>query len=690
MASKLSLLSNEEMESLAAFDITKTLDLHDPRFGSTGSMQFQCPTCGMNEDACIGHHAILRLPYSIFHPLVYKETLTIINSTCIKCKCKSGQGNRCPECGEIVPKDYEINTYKRHQRMAKKKKSNKDMCITCKCELENENWCPNCEEVVKKSYEKHKNNKDNYHAAVRSKADHENIYIFPGDVEDILPKGYVISSILVPPMHLRTPKDIEWSSDIQRLYEELVQCLKASASADMVSELYNKIIGASSSTGIIGSMSKKDGVFRKMMLGKRVEQSARSVITPDPCISIDEVAVPKIIIEKVRLPVVATMYNKDVLKKLAKKGVLWTKNVQAMPRNVVCGMEFLRMPEDGDMVLLNRQPSLSKESIMCFKVVVRKDDYKTIGINPQVVAPFNADFDGDEMNIFFFDNSYRAEMKELCTNFKDVVVPVQDLVAGCYMMSNPRLSCAMPREDKYETVDDDLWDRCMMHFAIAPSLYEFADVCERAKDDRNLKTSLALLNVCLPGQNIDSLIKLNKKRLTEIIRELDIKVLNNLQHVVLTWLESKGLTVPISSVACTYRPTLEDVIDEEHFRELCIITAKRELEGAQILHIVDSGAKGSITHVSNMAVSLGQQYILGKPGVFCENSYSSGLTPNEFFGHQMAAREGVVSTGVSTASTGYLNRRVCTILADVNRNCNDAIGDKYCISTFPPYNVTLP
>ena len=88
-----------------------------------------------------------------------------------------------------------------------------------------------------------------------------------------------------------------------------------------------------------------------------------------------------------------------------------------------------------------------------------------------------------------------------------------------------------------------------------------------------------------------------------------------------------------------------------------------------------------------MAVSLGQQYILGKPGVFCENSYSSGLTPEEFFGHQMAAREGVVSTGVNSASTGYLNRRVCTILADVYKNSNDAIGDKYCISTFPQYKI---
>ena len=627
------------MKSIAAFDITDTLDLHDPRFGSTGSMQFQCPTCNMQENECIGHHALLRLPYTIFHPLVYKEAEEIINNTCIKCGCKRGQGNKCPDCGQIIPKDYEIKAYK----PTKKTRRLLDPLIPVR-------------------------QNDEYHAAIRSKVEnkYENMYLFPCDVACIMPKGYVVSSILVPPVHLRTPKDIEWSSDIQKLYEELVKNLKKPASAYVISGVYNKIIGASSSTGIIGSMSKKDGVFRKIMLGKRVEQSARSVITPDPCIAIDEVAVPKIIIEKVRLPVVVTMYNINVLKNLARKGALWTNGVQAMPRNVVCGMQFLRMPENGDMVLLNRQPSLSRESIMCFRVVIRKDDYKTIGINPQVVAPFNADFDGDEMNIFFLDNSYRAEMRELCADFKDVVVPVQDVVAGCYMMS---------KDDT--NIDKNLWDQCMMQLP-EPKMALRLPTAQ--------KTPKALIDAYLPGHNTE---KLNKKRLTEIIRAegSDIKVLENLQHVVLTWLERKGLTVPISSVACTKRPSLLEDPDPDYFKEQCIIIAQEELAGAQILDIVESGAKGSITHVSNMAVSLGQQYILGKQGVFCENSYFSGLTPHEFFGHQMAAREGVVSTGVNTALTGYLNRRVCTILADVYRNFNDTIGDKYCISTFPPYKV---
>lgn len=626
MASRLSLLSDEEMRSVAAFDITETLDLHDPRFGSTGSMQFQCPTCGMQEDACIGHHALLRFPFYMFHPLVYKEAENIINSTCMACGCKRGQGNKCTDCGEAVPKDYVIKMQPYGTRRLKNKKRNSD----------------------------DDNDNDNYHAAVRSQVDHKNRHVFPEQVAHMMPKGYVVSSILVPPVHLRTPKDIEWSSDLQRLYEELVQRAKASANAYVISEMYSKIIGAKSSTGIIGSMSKKEGVFRKMMLGKRVEQSARSVITPDPCIAIDEVAVPRMIVEKVRLPVVATADNLVRLKRLAEKGFLWTHNdAQARPRNVVCGMQFLRMPDDGDMVLLNRQPSLSRESMMCFKVVVRRDDYKTIGINPQAVVPFNADFDGDEMNIFFFEN----KDMELCADFKSVMVPVQDVVAGCYIMSKDN-----------EDVSENVWSRCMMYCKEYRAFASGAKPCE-------------LLKICLSGHNTE---QMTKKRLTEIVRALGTEVLETLQHVVIAWLEHRGLTVPISSVACTRNPSANGALDPDHFREMCIGVAQEELAGAQIIDIVDSGAKGSITHISNMAVSLGQQYILGKPGVFCENSYSSGLTPHEFFGHQMAAREGVVSTGVSTASTGYLNRRVCTILADVYIKENNCIGDEYCVSTFFP------
>ena len=87
-SSRLSLLSDKDVRKVAAFDITDTLDLNDPRFGSTGSLSFECPTCGMYEDQCIGHHASVNLGCYIFHPLIYKDAQHIIKQYVRKMQIK--------------------------------------------------------------------------------------------------------------------------------------------------------------------------------------------------------------------------------------------------------------------------------------------------------------------------------------------------------------------------------------------------------------------------------------------------------------------------------------------------------------------------------------------------------------------------------------------------------------------------
>jgi DNA-directed RNA polymerase beta' subunit len=118
------------------------------------------------------------------------------------------------------------------------------------------------------------------------------------------------------------------------------------------------------------------------------------------------------------------------------------------------------------------------------------------------------------------------------------------------------------------------------------------------------------------------------------------------------------------------------------YRERCITKIQKELTGTGLMDMIESGAKGSVTHAAHMAVAIGQQYIAGKKGIFCNDSYSKGLRPDEFFGHQMAAREGVVSTGVSTADTGYLNRKACKIMADLKLQYNGTVADNVMISSF--------
>jgi DNA-directed RNA polymerase beta' subunit len=609
MASALYLLSDDEVDKIAAFDITGSGDLHDPRFGNAGSTEVECRVCGMRGDECMGHHASLSLGVSIFHPLMYKESERLINSVCFGCKkelkrVSKSKSRRCTDCNIVNHGDYTI--YRADMSVAVRPDKN---------EFKHANSIP----------------------------------------KGVLPDGYIISRVLVPPIHLRTPEGMEWSGDLQKLYVHLVETVRKRGSAQDVSSAYHMLVGAKKNEGIIGLMSGKSGVFRKFMLGKRVEFSARAVVVGDPGLELDEVAVPKSAQSVIRVKVNCNRYNIGLLKEVADKGFLWWEgtNDNVMPHNILFGMVFERQLMNGDYVMLNRQPSLSRHSMTCFKVVVRKDAYNVFGINPQSTPPFNADFDGDEMNVFFMSHTCppecRAELMELC-HVKNHV-PVQDVVTGCYMMSANNTP-----------VGTDAWSDC-------------ATICEAwyRPDWPVPKTTHGLLSMCIPGYRGEVLTK------GTIYREsVD---LYKLQLVVERWLSKRGLTVSYSSVNIAPLSRRPDE-SADAYRERCITKVRKELAGTGLMDMIDSGAKGSVTHAAHMAVAIGQQYICGREGVFCNDPYSRGLRPEEFFGHQMAAREGVVSTGVSTANTGYLNRRACKIMADVKLQYNGVVADNVMVSSF--------
>ena len=175
---------------------------------------------------------------------------------------------------------------------------------------------------------------------------------------------------------------------------------------------------------------------------------------------------------------------------------------------------------------------------------------------------------------------------------------------------------------------------------------------------------------------------LNKGRLLHYMR-ISCVDLHVLQLVVERWISVHGLTVSLESTVAT--PVVKRAHETaDAFKERCIrgVEDDMRMKGSGLMDMIKSGAKGTIVHASHMAVAIGQQYVGGREGVFCGRSYSRGLTPHEFFGHQMAAREGVVSTGVGTAATGYLNRRACKILADLKLQYNGVVADSAMISSF--------
>ena len=190
----------------------------------------------------------------------------------------------------------------------------------------------------------------------------------------------------------------------------------------------NEIIGTPSAIqrngkpikSITTRLRHKDGRIRGHLMGKRVNFSARTVITPDPNIGIDELGIPMRIASILTIPITVTNHNIEEMYELVKRGreypganfiIINNKGDDSSRKlDLRYGKQSLiklkvgdiveRHLIDGDIILFNRQPSLHKYSMMGHKVkVIRDPTHLTFRMNICVCPPYNADFDGDEMNM---------------------------------------------------------------------------------------------------------------------------------------------------------------------------------------------------------------------------------------------------------------------------------------------------
>ncbi|KAI9848280.1 MAG: DNA-directed RNA polymerase II subunit RPB1 [Sclerophora amabilis] len=305
------------------------------------------------------------------------------------------------------------------------------------------------------------------------------------------PEWMVITVLPVPPPPVRPSISIDGTGqgmrgeddltyklgDIIRANANVLRCEQEGSPAHVVSEfesllqfhvatyMDNDIAGqpqALQKSGrpvksIRSRLKGKEGRLRGNLMGKRVDFSARTVITGDPNLSLDEVGVPRSIARILTYPETVTPYNIQKLHQLVKNG----PNVHPGAKYVIrdtgeridlryhkragdislqYGWKVERHVVDGDYIIFNRQPSLHKESMMGHRVRVMP--YSTFRLNLSVTSPYNADFDGDEMNLHVPQSEEsRAEVNQLCMVPLNIVSPqrngplmgiVQDTLCGIY------------------------------------------------------------------------------------------------------------------------------------------------------------------------------------------------------------------------------------------------------------------
>jgi DNA-directed RNA polymerase subunit A' len=206
----------------------------------------------------------------------------------------------------------------------------------------------------------------------------------------------------------------------------------------------------------------KEGRFRGSLSGKRVDFSSRTVISPDPNLRISDVGVPTDVAKKLTIPETVSQWNMERLKELVMNGpntypganyiirpdgvkirLDYVSDRKAIADSIASGYIVERHLANGDIVIFNRQPSLHRMSIMAHSVVVLP--YRTFRLHPAVCPPYNADFDGDEMNLHVPQSEEaRAEATLLMRVQDQLISPryggpiiggIRDFITGAFMLT---------------------------------------------------------------------------------------------------------------------------------------------------------------------------------------------------------------------------------------------------------------
>jgi len=428
-------------------------------------------------------------------------------------------------------------------------------------------------------------------------------------------------------------------------------------------------------------ISGKTGRIRQNLNGKRVEGSGRAVITSDPSIGIDEVGVPLKIAMSIPFPETVTPENYEKLsilvkngrdkypginKIIKKNGVSYDIRYRNRPIKLQYGDIVERHLVDGDYVLFNRQPSLHKLSMMGHRVKVSLNDkFTTFRMNPSVCKPYNADFDGDEMNIFVPQTIQSVVELSMLANVTNLIIsprntePIvelrQDSVLGSYLIT--------------ETNQPMTWNRVMKTLMVT----ENAKSMNVPKKDSN---TFNMMSYLIPDINLNfakvqvqngeykagklTSDALNKSSgfLGTIVDQYGGEVtrdfIDNVQKVILSWLHVKGFTIGIKD--CIIDESILSQINEKTNKLMLevkhLITEQENHPGLLDEGIFESNLQTMLSaHAGNM----------GK--IIMDNTNSSN---NLFLAVDSGAKGKVEQLGSVASIVGQINMNNKRISKKVN------------------------
>ena len=478
------------------------------------------------------------------------------------------------------------------------------------------------------------------------------------------------------------------SEELIRDYHHLIQCHVAT----LVDNNAKGVIGeAKHRTGrplktFKQRLHGKEGRIRSNLMGKRVDFSARSVISPDPSLDIDQLGVPIKIAMNLTYPEIVNKYNINNLYKLVRNGSKvypgsnsYTNTEEGVTKTfdhidtskivLKYGDIVNRHLINEDIVLFNRQPSLHKMSMMAHSIKIIPS--KTFRFNVDVCKPYNADFDGDEMNMHVPQSIQAAtELRYLAAVRKQIISP---------STNSPIIR---PSQDNllglYKITEDDVFftHREVMNLMTKVKAFKGSLPPPAISNGKKIRWSgKQLISMILPPISITISDKKAKCQITKgqiISGRINITVsttivhvifseygfdeaaryMNDLQRIIKGYMVRSGFSIGMSDLIVHkdirkkneeyILDTKKDVIDMTKKVHLNIFenitkniegvyeamitkrlsettnriqsetTANITEENNRVKYMVESGSKGNATNIQQMMCLVGQQIIDGK------------------------------------------------------------------------------
>ncbi|MFW9781423.1 MAG: DNA-directed RNA polymerase subunit A' [Candidatus Heimdallarchaeota archaeon] len=456
---KFGLLSPDEIRKMSAARIitADTYDedglpipsgLMDQRLGTIEPGQ-RCQTCGNLVSNCMGHFGHIELARPVIHVGYSKKVLKVLRSI-------------CPECSRLMLTEEEKERFRKDQVKHRKMffEGDEEVSRLVFKRARKSKVCPYCGAKKKKIiiekpttfYEEEETKGSRRLTPIEilerlKKMNDNDLRILGISPENARLEWVVFTVLPIPPVcarpsitldsGIRSEDDLTHKLvDVIRINQRLRENIDAGAPHLIVEDLWellqyhittyfdNQVSGIPPARHRSGRalrtltqrLKGKEGRFRSNLSGKRVDFSARSVISPNPYISINDVGVPKDVAKILTIPTNVNDWNIEHMKQLVLNGpnihpganyiirndrrridLRYVKNRQMIADMLAPGYTVERHLNNGDLVLFNRQPSLHRMSIMAHEVKIM--DGKTFRLNLTVCPPYNADFDGDEMNL---------------------------------------------------------------------------------------------------------------------------------------------------------------------------------------------------------------------------------------------------------------------------------------------------